>query len=105
MRAMGVYEQIRKAFQDLIAPELSALRGEIRVLDQRIIGLDQKIDAVDVRLSTRLDGVRTEMGSLKNEILAEIRRVDGRIDSVDRELRTAIDVRERLAALEARRPA
>ena len=105
MRAMGVYEQIRKAFQDLIAPELFALRGEIRVLDQRIIGLDQKIDAVDVRLSTRLDGVRTEMGSLKNEILAEIRRVDGRIDSVDRELRTAIDVRERLAALEARRPA
>ena len=47
---------------------------------------------------------------MKNELLAEIRRVDARIDGVDaridgldRDLRTAIDIRERLAALEARR--
>jgi hypothetical protein len=43
------------------------------------------------------------MGSMKNELISEIRRVDIRIDSVDRELRVAIDIRERLAALEARR--
>jgi len=43
------------------------------------------------------------MGSMKNELISEIRRVDVRIDSVDRELRVAIDTRERLAALEARR--
>jgi hypothetical protein len=36
-------------------------------------------------------------------MVSEIRRVDVRIDGVDRELRTAIDLRERLAALEARR--
>ena len=40
---------------------------------------------------------------MKNELISEIRRVDVRIDGVDRELRTAIDIRERLAALEARR--
>ena len=40
---------------------------------------------------------------MKGELLAEIRRLDARIDGVDRELRTAIDIRERLAALEARR--
>jgi hypothetical protein len=43
------------------------------------------------------------MESTKNELVSEIRRVDVRIDSVDRELRVAIDIRERLAALEARR--
>ena len=42
------------------------------------------------------------MISMKNELLAEVRRLDARIDGVDRELRTAIDVRERIAALEAR---
>jgi len=51
MTAMGVYDQIQKAFQDIIAPELHALRGDIRLLDQKIDGLDQKIDAVDARLT------------------------------------------------------
>jgi len=100
---MGVDDQIKSAFQDIIAPELHALRGEVRLVDQKLVGLDQKVDSVDTRLSIKLDGLRSEMGSMKSELLAEIRRLDTRIDGVDRELRTAIDVRERLAALEARR--
>ena len=105
MSRMGVYEQIKKAFQDVIAPELHALRGDIRLMDQ-------KIDGVDARLSLKIESLRTELGSLRAELLAEIRRVDTRIDGVDariegldHQLRTAIDIRERLAALEARRPA
>ena len=103
MARMGVYDQIKSAFQDIIAPELHALRGEIRLVDQKLVGLDQKIGGVDTRLNIKLDGVRSEMGSMKSELLAEIRRLDARIDAVDRELRTAIDIRERLAALEGRR--
>jgi len=94
--AVGVYDQIKKAFQDIVAPELHALRGDIRVLDQ-------KIDGVDSRLTAKIDSLRTETISLKGELIAEIRRLDTRIDGLDRELRTAIDIRERLAALEARR--
>jgi hypothetical protein len=115
MGAVRIHDQIKKAFQDLVAPELHALRGDIRVLDQRITGLDQKIDqrfgsldqkidGVDARLTIRLDALRTETVSMKGELLAEIRRLDTPMDRMDRELRTAIDVRERLAALEARRP-
>lgn len=121
MIAVGVYDQIKKALQDIVAPEFNALRGDIRVLDQKIAGLDQKIggldqkigsleqkleqkiDAVDARLSIKIDALRTETVSLRGELLAEIRRVDTRIDGVERELRTALDVRERLAVLEARR--
>ena len=110
MTAVGVYDQIKTAFQDIIAPELHALRGDIRVLDQtivvldhKIVGLDQKLDGVDARLTVKIDGLRAETASMKGELLAEIRRLDARIDGVDRELRTAIDIRERLAALEARR--
>ena len=103
MIAVGVYDQIKTAFQDIIAPELHVLRGDIRVLDQRVVSLDQKIDGVDARLTVKIDALRTETVSLKAELLAELRRLDVRIDGVDRELRTAIDIRERLAALEARR--
>lgn len=93
---VGAYDQIKKAFEDIVAPEIHALRGDIRVLDQ-------KIDGIDARLTTKIDSLRTETLSLKAELIAEIRRLDTRIDGVDRELRTAIDIRERLAALEAHR--
>src|SRR5712691_716511 len=96
MKRMGLYDQVKSAFQDLIAPELHAIRGDIH-------RLDQKIDGVDARLNTKIDSLRSEMGSMKGELVAEIRRVDARIDGMERELRTAIDIRERLAALEARR--
>ena len=125
MAGVGVYDQLKKVLQDVIAPDLHAIRADIRSLDQKIDGVDaklttkmdaldarlttkidalgDKVDDLDVRLTTKIDSLRTETVSLKGELLAEIRRVDIRIDGVDRELRTAIDVRERLAALEARR--
>ena len=55
MGAMGIYDQIKTAFQDIIAPELHALRGDIRLLGQRIGSLDQKMDGVDARLTTKID--------------------------------------------------
>ena len=126
MARMGVYDQVKKALQDVIAPELHEIRGEVRRLDQKIDGvdarltskldsLDQKIDTVDARLSTRFgaldnkidnmnERLTARIDSLRNEVISEVRRVDSRIDGMDRELRTAIDIRERLTALEARRP-
>ena len=65
--------------------------------------MDDKVDNVDARLGAKLDSVSAQMSHMKGELIAEIRRVDVRVDGVDRELRTAIDIRERLAALEARR--
>ena len=118
MPSMGVYDQIKKAFQDLIAPELHGIRGDLRLLDQKLEGVDArltaridgvdarltaKMDGVDARLTTKIDALDEKIDFLKGELIAEIRRVDTRIDGLDRELRTAIDIRERLAALEARR--
>ena len=96
MKRMGIDDQIKAALQDLIAPELQAIRADVR-------RLDQKIDDVNERVTIKIDSLAAQMSSMKNELVSEIRRVDVRIDSVDRELRTAIDIRERLAALEARR--
>jgi len=100
MARMGGYDQIRRAFQDVIAPELAALQGDVR-------RLDQKIDAVESKLPAKIDGVDARltirMESLKGEMLSEMRRLDNRLDGVEREVRTAIDIRERLAVLEARR--
>lgn len=74
---MAVYDQVKRALQDVVAPELSAIRGEIR-------RLDEKID------------------STKNELLAEIKRVDSRMGGLEREIRVSLEIRERLAAIEAK---
>jgi flagellar capping protein FliD len=117
MTRMGISDQIKAAIQDLVAPALHEIRGDVQVIRGEMQGvraeiqgvrvdirrLDEKIDNVDARLTTRLDSLQAQMGSMKNELISEIRRVDVRIDGVDRELRVAIDIRERLAALEARR--
>jgi hypothetical protein len=129
---VGVYDQIKTAFQDLVAPAIHELRGDIRVLDERITALDGKLEqkfatldakiaALDTKFTERIEGLdakldhkitmveikldsfRAESVSMKNELVSEIRRVDTRIDGVERELRLALDIRDRLTALEARR--
>ena len=92
MPAVGVDDQIKTAFRDIIASELHALRGDIRLLDQKIDSLRTEFTVEIRRVDTRIDGVNIRIDGLNT-----------RIDGLDRELRTAIDIRERLAALEARR--
>jgi hypothetical protein len=96
MARMGIYDQIKSAFQDLIAPELHELRGELRQLNE-------KVDNAQGLLIEKINTLRVEMSSTRGEMLAEIRRLDTRLDGVDRELHTAIDIRERLAVLVSRR--
>lgn len=103
MKRVGIHDQIRAAIQDLVAPALHEIRGDVRAIRIDITRIDEKIDNVDARLGSKIDFLSAQMGHMRGELIAEIRRVDARIDGVDRELRTAIDIRERLAALEARR--
>lgn len=78
---MNIYEEVKKALQDIVAPELKAIQVEIKRLDEKI---DYRFD------------------SLRNELVSEIRRVDSRIDGLEKELKTAIDIRERLAVMRQR---
>ncbi len=85
---MGVSDQIKQAFQGIVAPETKTLQIEIR-------RLEEKIDSGLTRLDSKID-------SLKAEMVSEIRRMDAHLNSIEREIKLAIDIRERLAALEAK---
>ena len=67
MMRMGLYDQLKKMFQDIIAPELHALRADIQRVEAN---LGARIDGVDIKVTS----LRTEMLSMKGELLAEIRR-------------------------------
>ena len=75
MKRVGIYDQIKAAIQDFVAPTLHEIRGELQAVRAEVQGT-----RVDIR---RLD----EKSSMKNELVFEIRRVDVRIDSMERELR------------------
>ena len=77
-------EAIQKILQETVAPgisrleiELAGVKADVRALQSEIKRLDDKID------------------SKHNEVVSEIRRIDDK-------LTTALEIRERLAALEAR---
>ena len=40
---MGVYENVKRALQDVVAPELRALKGEIKRLDEKMDSLGSQL--------------------------------------------------------------
>ncbi len=85
MRRAGIDDQIKAAIQDLVAPALHEIGGEVHAV------------------RGDMQAMRAEFRGEMQAMRADIRRLDQKIDGVDRELRSAIDIRERLAALEVRR--
>ncbi len=77
----NIYESVKRALQDIVAPELRTIQGQIdsmRVeLRTEIKRLDEKIDSLDKRLNDKVDGLKGQF-------------------------ELAIDLHERLAALEAK---
>ncbi|MBU1599313.1 hypothetical protein KKG61_04315 [bacterium] len=68
--------------------------------------LDEKIDSMDKRLNEKVDmgftALRHEMVSEIKRVDASIVRLDDKIVAVDRKIDLAINIHERLAALEAK---
>jgi len=122
---MPVYDQVKQALQDILAPELQALKAEIRRLDEKIeslrnemntrfLALEEKVDLlrnvelkrVDEKIETLrtvdLRGVEEKFESLRNEMNARFSAVQEGLDGLKYEVRTVLEIRERLAAVEAK---
>ncbi len=84
MAVKDIYEAVKTAVQDIIAPQLEAVKGEISSLRIEIKRLDEKID------------------SSRNEIKADISRLDEKLLFTNKRLDEALEIRERLAVLEVR---
>ncbi|BAM06508.1 hypothetical protein [Leptospirillum ferrooxidans] len=81
-------EAIQKILQETVAPGISDLRERLTRVEVEIKRLDDKIDNGLARLDNKIDSVR---GEIKTEI-----------HHLDDKLTTALEIRERLAALEAK---
>ncbi|MCM8805092.1 MAG: hypothetical protein NC833_07580 [Candidatus Omnitrophica bacterium] len=93
--AVSIYTQIKKALQDVVAPELKEIKGNIKSLETEIKRLDDKITVEAKRIDDKIK-------ALEGKMMSEIKRLDDKIDGMCKQLEIAIEIRERLKAVEAK---
>lgn len=47
---MSLYDDVKKALQDVLAPELQEIKGEIKAINIRLDGINQRFDDLIERL-------------------------------------------------------
>ncbi|MBI4489336.1 MAG: hypothetical protein HY694_09650 [Deltaproteobacteria bacterium] len=111
--AVPTIATVKKVLESIIVPEMQAVKdrlasieGEIKSLRSEVKRLDDKIDNGLARLDNKID---TGIAQLDNKIDTGIARLEDRIGRVDdklvftnKRLDEVLEIRERLAALEAK---
>ncbi len=82
--AAGIYEAVKEAMQDLVAPQLASVNGAITAM------------------RGEMNGLRGEMAGLRGELKGEIAAVRSEVHALDERLTIALDLRERIVAIEAK---
>lgn len=90
-----VYDQVKQALQDFLALEPQAIKAEIKRLDAQVDGLKNELLAAVRRVEGRME-------RLAGKTQARFGALDEKVESLRHEVRTALEIRERLAALEGR---
>jgi hypothetical protein len=88
MALEGTYDTLKQLFQDIIAPQLEKMSGEIS-------GLKTEVRSLEKRMEEGFASSRNEMESLRGEMRQGLAYTNERLDEV-------LEIRERLAALEAK---
>ena len=105
MTWFSVYGSAKQAIEDVIAPEIQALRGDIRAIDARIDGLekrfDQRFDQVDKRFD-QMDVRFDLMERRQDQFDRRMEQLETPFRSTDPRWHVAIDIHERLATVEAK---
>jgi hypothetical protein len=103
--AKTIVDSFREALQDLRVPELKALRVSF---DSLRTEMHLRTDGLQKEIQLRDDSLRAELKLRDEKLRAEIQSGDAAtqelVRSLSQKLDFAIDIRERLAALEARLP-
>jgi hypothetical protein len=98
MPGRGVYETVKQAIQEVVAPQLQELKGDIAGLRGEIVGL-REMRQIEKRMEDGFTSLRSEM-HVRFAALDE--KFIQRLDHTNKRLEEALEIRERLAVLEAR---
>jgi hypothetical protein len=99
MPGRGVYETVKQAIQEVVAPQLQELKGDIAGLRGEIVGLWGEMRQIEKRMEDGFTSLRSEM-NVRFAALDE--KFIQRLDHTNKRLEEALEICERLAVLEAR---
>lgn len=87
MGIFNLYETVRKAIQDVVAPEIQGLKGDFRALQAEVKRLDERIDLRHNEVLSELrrldEKMTSEFKRLDDKVTSEIRRLDDKIHALD----------------------
>ena len=101
--AANTHQAVKEAMQDLIAPQLESLKGELGAVRR-------DIRRVEENLTSRIQGVEEKLSAgiqrVDEKLSSEIHRVDEKLSTeihrIDEKLTWALDLRERIIVLETK---
>jgi len=82
----------------LLLPRLNSIDGELKAINTRIDAVNTRIDAVQKSVGDLDKRLTSWIDSLRNELRAEIRAVDSKVDQLDKKL----DIDRRMLIMEAK---
>lgn len=81
-----------------IKVQLAEMRGDVKSLTTRVDATNERIDSLRNELNADILRVETKIDSSKAELKSLVERVDGKVEDLDKRL----DIAQRLAILEAK---
>lgn len=107
MAAKGIYDTVKQAIQDVVAPDLERIKGQLTGVDARLGAVEKRVDegltGVRAELKADLSAVRAELKADLSAVRAEIRGMDDRLGSFRNEMHAELrSVNARMDALKDR---
>jgi len=106
---LNIYQGLKQAIQDVIAPEMQKLNGNITALSAEIGALRQRMDTFEKYVDQRFEGLERsneERFKAVNQrfdyVDQQFKNLDKRIDILEHYWNQSLDIRERLETLEGR---
>jgi uncharacterized protein involved in exopolysaccharide biosynthesis len=108
-QTMAVYGDVKRALQEILAPQLGEIRGEMAALrsdmNTKFAEVEARFAKVDARFTELDSGLRLEVGQLRAEVRQEINNLHTDIVRLEQVLESrlqTIGMAERIARIEER---
>jgi DNA repair exonuclease SbcCD ATPase subunit len=90
---LNIYQNLKQAIQDVIAPEMQLLRGDIKALSAETVALRQELTLFETFMDRRFDAVDKRFDEFKTGIEKQFDEFKAGIDKRFDEFKAGIDKR------------